>query len=82
MLQVVSVVLNAAERDTAESVDFEYELLAGGVRDHVDVGFFANANAVACAVESFVFEVGVECEIVKAAVGETVAIVWEDNVRI
>lgn len=82
MLQVVSVILDAAERDTAESVDFEYELLAGGVCDHVDVGFFANADAVPCAIENFVFEVGVECEIVEAAVGETVAIVWEDNVRI
>ena len=56
-------------------MDFEYELLAGGVRDYVDVGFFANANAVACAVESFVLKVGVECEIVEAAVGDTVPIV-------
>ena len=75
MLQVVSVILNAAEGDAAEPVDFEYELLAGGVGDHVDVGFFANADAVTCAVESFVFKVGVECEIVEAAVGETVTIV-------
>ena len=75
MLQVVSVILDASERDAAESVDFEYELLAGGVCDYVDVGFFANADAVACAVEGFVFEVGVECEIVEAAVGETVTIV-------
>ena len=82
MLQVVSVVLDAAERDAAESVDFEYLLLAGGVCDHVDIGFFAHADAISCAVESFMFEVGVECEIVEAAVGETVAIVWEDNVRI
>ncbi len=82
MLQVVPVVLDATERDASESVNFEYKLLAGGVCDHVDVGFFANADAVPCAVEDFVFEVGVECEIVEAAVGETVAIVWEDNFRI
>ena len=75
MLQVVSVIFDAAERDAAESVDFEYELLARGVRDHVDVGFFANADAVTCAVESFVFKVGVECEIVEAAIGETVPII-------
>ena len=75
MLQVVSIILDAAERDASESVDLEYELLAGGVRDHVDVGFFANSDAVTCAVESFVFKVGMECEIVEAAVGETVPIV-------
>ena len=56
-------------------MDFEYELLAGGVRDYVDVGFFANADAVTCAVEGFVFKVGVECEIIEAAVGETVTII-------
>lgn len=80
MLQVISVVFDAAERDAAESVDFEYELLAGGVCDYVDVGFFANADAVACAVESFVFKVGMEGEVVEAAVSETVTIVWEDIV--
>ena len=75
MLQVVSVILDATERDAAESVDFEYELLAGEVCDHVDVGFFSNADTVPCAVENFTFEVSVECEVVEAAVGETVAIV-------
>ena len=82
MLQVVSVVLDATERDAAESVDFEYELLPRGVCDHVDIGFFANADAVPCAIENFTFEVSVECEIVETAVGETVAIIWEDNIRI
>ena len=81
MFQIVSVILDAAKRDAAESVDFEYELLAGGVCDHVDVGFFANADAVACAVKSFVFKVGVKSEVVEAAVGETVTIVCEDIVR-
>ena len=76
MLQVVPVILDAAERDAPESVDFEYELLAGGVRDYVDVGFFADADAVACAVESLMFKMGVKCEIVEAAIGETVTIIW------
>ena len=78
MLQIISVILDTAERDAAESVDFEYELLAGGVRDHVDVGFFANADAVTCAVEGFMFKVGVERKIVEAAIGETVTIVCEN----
>ena len=56
-------------------MDFEYELLAGGVRDHVDVGFFADADTVTCAVKGFVLKMGVECEIVETAVGETVPIV-------
>lgn len=50
MLQVISVILDATERDAAESVNFENELLAGGVCDHVDVGFFADADAIPCAV--------------------------------
>ena len=37
MLQVVSIILDTTERDAAESVDFEYELLAGGVCDHVNI---------------------------------------------
>ena len=42
----------------------------------VDVGFFAGTDAVACAVEGAFFLVGVEGEVVEAAVREAVAVVF------
>ena len=47
MPEVVAVVLDAAEGDAAEAVDLEDELGASGGGDDVDVGFFADADAVA-----------------------------------
>ena len=47
MLEVVAVVLDAAEGYAAESVDFKDELGAGRGGDDVDVGLFAYADAVA-----------------------------------
>lgn len=47
MLEVVAVVLDAAEGDAAESVDLEDELGARRGGDDVDVGLFAHADAVA-----------------------------------
>ena len=47
VLEVVAVVLDAAEGDAAEAVDLQYELGACGGGDDVDVGFFADADAVA-----------------------------------
>lgn len=46
-----------------------------GGGDDVDVGFFACANLRAKGGESVGFQVRVECEVVKAAVGETVAVI-------
>ena len=47
VLEVVAVVLDAAEGDAAESVDLQDELGAGRGGYDVDVGFFAHADAVA-----------------------------------
>ena len=45
---------------------------------HVDVGFFTGADLVANAVEGLALEMRVEGEVVKTAVGEAVAVVWEE----
>lgn len=76
MPEVVTVVLDAAEGYAAQAVDFQNKLAAGGGGYDVDVGFFAHADAVAGRVQSLPFEMGVQGEIVKAAVGETVPVVW------
>lgn len=76
MLQIIAIVFDAAEGDAAESVDLEDELGAGWGGADVDVGFFADADAVACAVEGGAFEVGVEGEVVESAVGEAVSVIW------
>lgn len=47
VLEVVAVVLDAAEGDAAESVDLEDGLGAGRGGDDVDVGLLAHADAVA-----------------------------------
>ena len=51
VFEVVAVVLDAAEGDAAQAVDFQYELGARGGGYDVDVGFFAHADAVAGRVE-------------------------------
>lgn len=76
MPEIVAVVFYATERDAAQPVDFQYVLgtVWGGA--DVDVAFFADADAVTGGIEGGVFEVRVEGEVVEAAVGEAVAIVW------
>jgi len=76
MLQVVSIVLDAAEGYAAKSVDLEDKLGPRGRSYNVDIGLFANANAIARAVESTSFEVGVEREVVKAAIGKAVPVIY------
>lgn len=56
-------------------MDFENELCASGRGYNIDVGFFANANAVARAVDSSALEVGVERQIVETTVGKAVPII-------
>ena len=68
MPEIVSVVFYGAEGDTTEAVDFENILYSGGRGDDENVGFFADANLVTGAVEGVALEVGVESEIVEAAV--------------
>lgn len=75
LAQVVAVGLDGAERDAAEAVDLEDELRARGVGDDHDVGFFADADAAADAVDVLLGGVRVEGEVVEAAVGEAVAVV-------
>lgn len=75
LAQVVAVGLDGAERDAAEAVDLEDQLGARGVGDDHDVGFFADADAAADAVDVLLGGVRVEGEVVEAAVGEAVAVV-------
>lgn len=75
MLQIVAVVFDATEGDTAKAVDFEDELGTGRGSANVDVGFLAHTNAIACAVEDGTFEVGVEGEVVEAAIGEAISVI-------
>lgn len=88
MAEVVAVVFDGAEGDAAEAVDFEDVLLLRrwgrsailrrrGRGADVDVGFFAGADAVAGAVEGALLHIGVEGEVVEAAVGEAVAVICE-----
>ena len=91
LAQVVAVVLDGAEGDAAEPMDLEDALLfiwlvlvagfGGKVRGSrrgadVDVGFLAGADAGTGAVEGVALQVGVEREVVEAAVGEAVAVVF------
>ena len=75
MPEVVSVGFYGAEGYAAKTVDFEEVLGSGGGGHDIDVGFFADADLVAGAVEGFALEVGVEGEVVEAAVGKAVSIV-------
>lgn len=47
----------------------------GRSEDDVNVGFFARADALAGRVQGFALEVGVQGEVVEAAVGEAVAVI-------
>ncbi len=75
MPEVVAVVFYGAEGYAAEPVDFEDVLGSRGGGDDEDVGFFADTDLVAGAVEGFAFHVGVEGKVVEAAVGEAVSVV-------
>ena len=55
MLEIVSVVLDAAKGYAAQAVDFQNVLGACGGGHDVDVGFFADADAVAGRVKSLAF---------------------------
>ena len=68
MPEIVSVVFDGAEGYATKTVDFEDVLDSGGGSDDEDVRFFANADLVACAVEGFTLEVGVEGEVIEASV--------------
>ena len=50
-------------------------LCAGGGGDDENVGFFTRADLVADGVDGGVLLVGVEGEVVEAAVGEAVAVI-------
>ena len=50
-------------------MDFEDELLARRRSDNEYIGFFAGADLVAHAVQSELFLVGVQGEVVEAAIG-------------
>lgn len=91
LAQVITVVLDGAEGDAAEPVDLEDALLfirsvlvagcgrrirGSGRGADVDVGFFTGADAGAGAVEGVALQMGVEGEVVEAAIGEAVAVVF------
>ena len=73
---VVAVVLDGAEGDSAETVEFEDVLFSGGGGDDIDIGFFSHADLVADGIDGGLFLEGVESEVVEAAVGKAVAIIW------
>lgn len=75
MPEIVPVIFYGAEGYAAKPMDFKDVLGSGGRGDNEDVGFLSNANLVAGAVEGFAFKVGVEGEVVEAAVGEAVSII-------
>lgn len=76
LAQVVPVGFHGAEGDAAEAVDLEHHLGAGGGGNDEDVGFFAHADLVADGVDGVMFLVGVQGEVVQAAVGEAVTVIW------
>lgn len=76
MLEIVAVVFDAAEGDAAKAVDFKDELGTGRGSANVDVGFLAHTNAIACAVEDGTLEVSVESEVIEAAIGEAISVIW------
>ena len=92
MAEIVAVGLDGSEGDAAQTVDLADELAGRGFlgfgvgegrgEDEVDVGFFAGANTGACGGEGVPREVGVEGKVVKAAVGEAVAVVWSGSVNL
>lgn len=57
-------------------MDLEDELCPRCVGDDEDVGFFADADLVADGVDGAVFLVCVQGEVVEAAVGEAVAVIF------
>lgn len=91
LAQVVAIILDGAEGDAAEPMNLEDALLiirlvlvtglggriwGSGRGAEVDVGFLAGTDAGAGAVEGVALQVGVEGEVVEAAVGEAVAVVF------
>lgn len=75
MAQVIAIVLDAAEGDAAQSVDFQRALSPTRRGSDVDIRFFARADLLACGVEDLPLLMRVQGEVVEASVGETVAVV-------
>lgn len=80
MLEIVSVVLDAAKGYAAQAVDFQDVLSAGGGGHDVDVGFFADADTIAGRVKRLTFQMCVQGQIVETAVGETISVIYEVSV--
>ena len=57
-------------------MDLEHELFTGLVGDDEDVGFLADADLVADRVDGRVLLMGVQRQVVEAAVGEAVAVIF------
>ena len=58
--QIVTVCFDSAERDPAQAVNLEHVLCSGSRGDDEDIGFFANPNLVADAVDRGFLEVGMQ----------------------
>ena len=56
-------------------MDLQDELLTFGIGHDEDVGFFAHADLVADRVDGISLLVCVKCQVVKTAIGQTVAII-------
>lgn len=76
MAQVVTIVLDAAEGDAAQSVDFQRALSPTRRGSDVDIRFFARADLLACGVEDLPLLMRVQSEVVEASVGKAVAVVY------
>ena len=75
MSKVVSIILDASERDPTQSMDFEYVLLALRVCAHIDIRFLARANAWPGAVERIMLQVHMKGQIVQSTVGQPVSVI-------
>lgn len=76
MTKVVPVGFHGAEGDSAQAVDFQDVLDASWGGDYEDVGLFAGADLVPDGEDRGVFLVCVEREVIEAAVGEAVAVIF------
>ena len=76
MAEVIPVGFYGAEGDAAETVEFEDLCAAGRGGGDVDVAFFAYAYLVSETEDRVAATVGVEREVVEAAVGEAVTVIY------
>ena len=75
MAEVIAVGFHGAEGYAAKAMDFQDVLYTRARGDDEDIGFFTRADLVADRVDGRVLLVGVEGEVVEAAVGEAVSII-------